>query len=511
MKTFQHLLFPFLITILILGCYRTEKPNNKQIIITGKIDNYVTGSDNNLVEIIFNDILDNQVIELIQINENGGFKHITERPFPQDFMLRYGSLVGLYVSPGDSIFIEIDKRLLYSDSLHLNDYDLIKVTGTATKINSDIIKYHKYFNDSVFNWSDEEKTIKENPPEQYSIHIENRTKKYNGLVDKFNRDNLTGSEFQIWVKNDIEYGALNDLMRYRWLYPMYNNIKRDSLGKYQFDIPLKYFAFLDGQKNGNRAAIVSTNYYSFLHEYSMYLKHDNFPPDTLVRLTALSKSKDMVGCYNILKRQIFKSCNGFAQDLILSNLYYQLIKGGFLDIYEKVSKTTPIQEPSLKGIIQKKYVSSKAVFENPQVLENSHLNKISNDIIKPVFDTISYQFKGNILYIDFWAPWCSPCMSEIPSSLKIQKEYEGQDIRFIFLANRCTEQSWKATISEKQITGEHFLLTDDQYKFLVNQFKITGIPHYVLIDKLGHVYKNNAPRPSNDLELKKMIQLMLDD
>jgi thiol-disulfide isomerase/thioredoxin len=505
-----HLFQASLILIMIIGCSQSEKPKNTQIIIAGKVENYNPESDDKLMEIIFNDILDDQVHEVTQIEKNGEFRHVTERPFPQDFMLLYGSLVGLYVSPGDSIYVTLDKRFLYSDSLKLNSYDLIKVSGTASRINSDVIKYHKYFNDSILKWDLEEKAIKVSTPGQYSAFIENRTKKYNVLIDKFNLANNTCQQFQTWVKYVIEYGALDDLLRYRWLYPIYNGLKRDSTGKYLYDIPKEYYSFLDGKTNGNSEAVVTTNYYDFLHEYFMYLKQDKIPTDTLLRLNTLIKSKDTIGYYNILKRNIIRNSSGFAQDQILSIMYFHLIKGGDLDIYEKVSESTPIHDKVFSSIIQKKYKTSKALFENPQILDGSHLSKISNNIIKSILDTISIKFKGNVLYIDFWAPWCSPCMSEMPNSLLMQKAFEGKNIRFVFLANRCTEQSWKATIAEEQITGEHFLLTDDQYKVLVNQFKIAGIPHYILVDKSGQIFKNDAPRPSDDRELKKMIQNLLD-
>lgn len=509
MKT-NLLAFTFLLTTLIIGCSKSNKQKTDQIIIAGKIDNYNKDSDNNLIEIIFKNIMYSQTNELIQISENGEFKHITERPFPQDFMLAYGSIINLYVSPGDSIFIEIDNRLLYANRLNLNKHDLIKISGTSSIINSDIIKYNKFFNDSVFNWSAEEKAIIESTPDQYKVYIENRTKKYNEFIQKFNFENNTSKEFQNWAKYEIEYGVLDDLMRYRWHHPLYNKLKRDSLGNYPFDIPKEYFSFLEEQKKGNRDAVISTKYYNFIQEYTMYLQHDAFPLDSLVKIKELENNNDIIGRYNIYKRQVIRNCSDFAQDLELSILYYQLVTDGLLDVYEKVSASTPIMDKSLNNILQKKYISSKSAIENPQLFDHAHLTKISSDIVKPIIDTIINNFKGDVLYIDFWAPWCGPCMFEMPYSKKIQNIFENKDVRFIYLANRCTEESWKTTIYDKQISGEHFLLTDNQFKVLSNQFNFSGIPHYLLVDKTGNIISNEAPRPSNDIELKRRILELLD-
>lgn len=54
--------------------------------------------------------------------------------------------------------------------------------------------------------------------------------------------------------------------------------------------------------------------------------------------------------------------------------------------------------------------------------------------------------------------------------------------------------------------GEHYRLTDEQFAQLSQTFGLTGIPHYVLIDKSGTVVNKNAPRPSSGAELTGLIE-----
>jgi thiol-disulfide isomerase/thioredoxin len=35
-------------------------------------------------------------------------------------------------------------------------------------------------------------------------------------------------------------------------------------------------------------------------------------------------------------------------------------------------------------------------------------------------------FKGKLLILDFWATWCAPCVSMIPVTDSLQKEFEGK-------------------------------------------------------------------------------------
>jgi hypothetical protein len=54
------------------------------------------------------------------------------------------------------------------------------------------------------------------------------------------------------------------------------------------------------------------------------------------------------------------------------------------------------------------------------------------------------------------------------------------------------------------IKGEHFKLTRDEWNVLSAKFGISGIPHYVLVDKNGVVAKNNG-MPNHDNNAMKHL------
>ena len=43
-------------------------------------------------------------------------------------------------------------------------------------------------------------------------------------------------------------------------------------------------------------------------------------------------------------------------------------------------------------------------------------------------------YRGNVLVINFWATWCSPCREEVPLFVKLQSEFEDKKLRFIGIA-----------------------------------------------------------------------------
>lgn len=39
--------------------------------------------------------------------------------------------------------------------------------------------------------------------------------------------------------------------------------------------------------------------------------------------------------------------------------------------------------------------------------------------------------RGKVVMLDFWATWCPPCQEEMPSLIKLAKEYEGKGLVFV--------------------------------------------------------------------------------
>jgi thiol-disulfide isomerase/thioredoxin len=57
----------------------------------------------------------------------------------------------------------------------------------------------------------------------------------------------------------------------------------------------------------------------------------------------------------------------------------------------------------------------------------------------PLFDLGGQQtsigdWEGEILIVNFWAPWCAPCRREVPSLIKIHREYAQQGVQVLGIA-----------------------------------------------------------------------------
>ena len=95
-------------------------------------------------------------------------------------------------------------------------------------------------------------------------------------------------------------------------------------------------------------------------------------------------------------------------------------------------------------------------------------------------------FKGKVVFIDFWNTWCVPCRQAINEMRPMEELYEGKDVVFLFLADDSSPiDAYNGMIPTMK--GHHYRLTGSQMSSLKKKWDFTGIPSYVIIGKDGTV------------------------
>ncbi|HEX8545790.1 MAG TPA: TlpA disulfide reductase family protein [Cytophagaceae bacterium] len=118
-------------------------------------------------------------------------------------------------------------------------------------------------------------------------------------------------------------------------------------------------------------------------------------------------------------------------------------------------------------------------------------------------------FKGKVVYMDIWASWCAPCIAEINKSKNLKARFESNpDVVFLYVSIDEDAAKWKEMVAKKEIHGVHLLSSKGQEGDISKNFKVQGIPKFILIDKEGNIKDPSAKRPS-DPELIEDITALL--
>ena len=102
-------------------------------------------------------------------------------------------------------------------------------------------------------------------------------------------------------------------------------------------------------------------------------------------------------------------------------------------------------------------------------------------------------YKGKVVFLNFWATWCPPCKMEMPDIQKIYEKYEkqGEKSEVIVLSVAAPN-----TQDEKDVEGIKAFLEENGYTYPVlmddggytfGAYRISSLPTTFMIDKEGNV------------------------
>ena len=92
--------------------------------------------------------------------------------------------------------------------------------------------------------------------------------------------------------------------------------------------------------------------------------------------------------------------------------------------------------------------------------------------------------RGKVVMLDFWASWCGPCRVQMPLVDKLSQEYKGKGL-VVYAVN----QGESAETARKYLEKNKYTTTAllDQKNDVGRQYKVSGIPTLVIIDREGKI------------------------
>jgi thiol-disulfide isomerase/thioredoxin len=111
-------------------------------------------------------------------------------------------------------------------------------------------------------------------------------------------------------------------------------------------------------------------------------------------------------------------------------------------------------------------------------------------------------YRGKIVFLNFWTTWCPTCRIEMPSMEKLHQKFKNQDFAMVTINLQESASQVKSFFKEYKLTFTALLDSDGEVGI---QFRINAIPTTYILDKEGRIIaKAIGPR---EWDSKKSIVL----
>jgi peroxiredoxin len=93
-------------------------------------------------------------------------------------------------------------------------------------------------------------------------------------------------------------------------------------------------------------------------------------------------------------------------------------------------------------------------------------------------------FRGEVIYLTFWASWCTPCRQEMPYLAQLWQRHHEQGFQVV--AINVEENSDLAREFIQQFAVPFPVLWDSD-RTVSSSYRVPGFPTHYIIDRSGHI------------------------
>ncbi len=361
----------------------------------------------------------------------------------------------------------------------------LRFDGTNASDNNYFAEYNRKFDDLM--WEHDLDARKRSGKEVYNNYCQQIRSEQETFYRAYTSRNTTSAEFKKWAEAAIKYQEATNMSL---LY--YRSQDRMNDG---------YKSFASRYNKYDTQALIAREYVSFLenHIRQTCLRDD---PSTRAARETRREHWGIRG-FQVARDQF----SGKVRDYMMANILSILIEAEYMGTDKVFNDFNRLcGDAEVRSVMGQRYGKLKRAFDK-QPPSDAKL-EVVKDGSAVYLNHILDKYKGKVVYIDFWASWCKPCLAEMSYSSKLHNQYKGKDVVFVYLSSDATEGPWRANVAKYQLSGDHYLMSKELQIDTEAQLNISGIPRYVLVNKEGEVVYKNARRPSDETLPQQIDRLL---
>lgn len=387
--------------------------------------------------------------------------------------LRYGhEKVDVYLEPGDQLSLSFTgtnflKTLFYKGGRAANHNNYLK--DKAEKFQS--------FEGNLQN------QIKNSSPFQFTAYMDKVLEDKHLYVDTYHHAHAFSNQFLDFAKASVDYWYAYNLLNYPWENPLHHHKEG----------PLKvqegYYDFLNTIPAVNEEALPGLNYVYFLDLYMDYQKaHPNNKGMTVYQMA----EKYLAG----------EPLSYYQAKLLTMNCRRGNVRQSGPAIEEYIASN---DNEHYNNVLRYVYNDAKGLLQGENA-PDFELTDINGNTV-----TLA-DLAGKVVYLDFWATWCPPCVYSLKNSKEWKRSFSSDEVAFVYVSLDKRKDKWRRFVNNNRINGTHLIVEGgDIYKSPVaKSYKVKRLPAVFIIDQHGKVFYNSSLKDSGTKDTpSEMIKSLL--
>ena len=409
-----------------------------------------------------------EIVHELEVNAQNNFVLSLNLSEPIVGVFKYGKeKVNVYLEPGDLMQIKFSGN---------NFMHSLQFAGKGSAHNNYLKERDLRFFQMEKNARRQAESMNKN---HYVSLLEKIKKDKHDFLKSSKFSSQFSERFKVFAQVDVDYWYAFLRLNYPWEFGFANNM--DGAMK----MPKSYFNFLQLLPISIEGALPNANYVYFLDQFFDYqaeqIENAGLTTDQLInkylqgKPAAYFKAKKLsIACKRGKAKKEGENIKSFIEN----------------NSYEKYNDVLRLVYNEAKGL--------QIGMEAP----NFTLFGIDGKEVK------LSELKGKVVYLDFWATWCSPCLMQMKNSKSWKAKFKNKEVVFLYLSLDKNKTAWENFVRINDDQGIHLIASGgDVYKSQIAKlYKVKKLPAYFLIDRNGKI----AFKPERGKNIKRVEDKILE-